>query len=183
MLGHLKVNSFFVKLWWFKHAFTNCDASYEIFCELGSINSAVTKFVTFSLEKSKGLMFSLKYSKRVSIAILSGLFADGENLRCITANSKLPKELMCRCIKFDVQSSLSSLIRLHIQTCSFFREIPMILEGPVVSLLYFFSSVISIPFPQAQILHETIENIWISTFQCQTIFKIQWTPFASIFFC
>ena len=148
------------------------------------------------LSSHKIFNFFIKKIKRINVVL--EIFEEGINSNFVrficrrrefvvqivlTASSKLPKELMCRCIKFDVQSSLSSLIRLHIQTCSFFREIPMILEGPVVSLLYFFSSVISIPFPQAQILHETIENIWISTFQYQIIFKIQWTPFASIFFC
>ena len=48
----------------------------------GSINLPATKFITLSLEKSKGLLLSLKYSKRISTAILAALFADGGNLWC-----------------------------------------------------------------------------------------------------
>ena len=57
----------------------------------GSINSPVTKFITLSLKKSKGLLLSLKYSRRVSTAILSAIFVDRENLWCRLYSSSIMK--------------------------------------------------------------------------------------------
>ena len=69
----------------------------------GSINSPVTKFVTLSLEKSKRLLLSLKYSKRVSTAIcqfyllMERICGSG----CIHRQQYDPKgilNLMCRAV-------------------------------------------------------------------------------------
>ena len=65
-----------------------------------SINSPVIKFMTLSLEKPKGLLLSLKYSKKVSKAILSALFADEENSWCRLYSSSTMR--FQRISRFDV---------------------------------------------------------------------------------
>ena len=64
------------------HSITNCDAVDQILFKFRINKLTSHKFITLSLEKSKGLLLSLKYSKRVSTAILAALFADGGNLWC-----------------------------------------------------------------------------------------------------
>ena len=93
------------------------------------------------IRKIKITLLSFEIFNKGINSNLSALFANGKNSCCWLYSSSTMK--WQRNSKFNVYNSFSYLIRFHLHTAPFFREIPMISEVPFASLKYCLSTAIS----------------------------------------